>query len=103
MRTETANKSERFAFIGRLVVAGLAGVSVLAMAIPAFAQKPFLDAVKGHLQLSAAIAKCTFCHGAKKGPSKTNLNDFGKAIQADPDAKPLLNSAVRKPEVTPYA
>ena len=61
---------------------------------PALAQKPFKEFVQTHFSLSAAQSKCTFCHGDKKGPSKENLNDFGKAIQADPDMKPLLNKKV---------
>ncbi len=64
------------------------------LAGPALAQKPFKEFVQTHFSLSAAQNKCTFCHGEKKGPSKENLNDFGKAIQADPDMKPLLNKKV---------
>ena len=73
-----------------IAVAGAGAFSVIMMAMPAMAQKPFLAAVAEHFHLPKESTKCTLCHGAGKGPSKTNLNDFGKAIQADPDMKPVL-------------
>jgi len=75
----------------KLVSMLLACVLVGALAIPTFAQKPFLAAVKEKFTLPEANAKCILCHIPKKGPNKQNLNDFGKAIQSDADMKPLLN------------
>jgi hypothetical protein len=69
----------------------LACVLVGAMAGPTGAQKPFLAAVKEKFSLGEANAKCILCHIPKKGPNKQNLNDFGKAIQSDPDMKGMLN------------
>ena len=77
--------------IAGVAVAGIAVLSLVTMAVPAFAQKPFLAAVSAHFKLAKGISNCKFCHGATKVPSKDNLNDFGKAIQSDPDMKPLLN------------
>jgi hypothetical protein len=77
---------------GIAAVLALAGVALLS--VPAMAQKQFLELAKMRFQLSAAQGRCTLCHGNKKGPNKDNLNDFGKAIQADPAMKPLLDKKV---------
>jgi hypothetical protein len=73
---------------------GFAVVSLYLLGAPVFAQKPFMVAAAEHFNLVQAIKSCKLCHGATKGPSKTNLNDFGKTIQADDDMKPLLNKKV---------
>lgn len=78
----------------RIATVLLVGLALASIAEPVLAQKQFKELVQTHFKLSAAQSKCTFCHGDKKGPNKDNLNDFGKAIQADPDMKPLLNKKV---------
>jgi hypothetical protein len=77
--------------IAGILAAGLAVASIGWLAAPAFAQKPFLAAAAEHFTLAQAIKNCKLCHGLTKGPSKDNLNDYGKAIQSDEDMKPLLN------------
>jgi hypothetical protein len=65
---------------------------IVAMAGPSFAQKKFLERVRKHYQLGPANGKCTLCHEVKpqEEPGRKNLNKYGKAIQSDPDMKPLL-------------
>ena len=75
----------------RLACLAMVLVALAWLTGPALAQKQFKEFVQARFSLSAAQGKCTFCHGDKKGPSKTNLNDFGKALQSHPDMAPLLN------------
>lgn len=62
------------------------------LAAPAEAQKPFLERIRKKYNLDKTNGKCDLCHEikAKEEPSRKNLNSFGKAIQDDPEAKPLL-------------
>ena len=76
--------------VALLMACGVIG----ALAIPVLAQKQFLELAKERFKLSAAQGRCTLCHGVGKGPNRNNLNVFGKAIQADPDMKPLLDKKV---------
>ena len=71
----------------------LACALVVAMAGPSFAQKKFLERIRKHYLLGPSNGKCTLCHEPKPNeePGRKNLNKYGKAIQADPDMKPLLN------------
>jgi len=65
---------------------------VFLMSNTSFAQKKFLERIRKHYQLGPGNGKCTLCHETKpeEDPGRKNLNKFGKAIQADPDMKPLL-------------
>jgi hypothetical protein len=65
---------------------------VLVVAAPSFAQKKFLERIRKHYQLGPTNGKCTLCHEVKpqEDPGRKNLNKYGKAIQSDPDMKPLL-------------
>lgn len=67
-------------------------VVIVGMALPAMAQKKFLEKVRRHYQLDATTGKCTLCHDlkAKEEPSKENLNAYGKDLAADPAIKPAL-------------
>ena len=79
-------------------LAGALGVGVALvfiagnMAGPALAQKPFLERIRKKYMLDKTNGKCDLCHEVKpkEEPSRKNLNSFGKAIQDDPEAKPLL-------------
>jgi len=76
------------------VVAGIVGgACVLLMSSPSLAQKPSLERIRKHYTLDKSNGQCILCHEKKVGeePGRKNLNPFGKAIQADPTMKPLLN------------
>ena len=70
----------------------LAVGAVTFMAIPTFAQKPFVDKARKMYELDAKNGTCALCHEvkAKEEPGRKNLNAYGKDIAADPDMKPLL-------------
>src|SRR5690348_4067836 len=67
---------------------------IVAMAGPSFAQKKFLERLRKHYQLGPDNGKGTLCHEGKpqEEPGRKNLNKYGKAIQSDPDMKPLLGN-----------
>ncbi|MBI3830128.1 MAG: hypothetical protein HY291_11460 [Planctomycetes bacterium] len=73
------------------VLAALLVVTV-GLALPAMAQKKFLEKIRRAYQLDATTGKCTLCHKLKEkeDPGKENLNPFGKDLQADPAIKPAL-------------
>jgi len=79
-------------YTSKVVVLVLACAMVVVMAGPSFAQKKFLERIRKHYQLDARNGKCTLCHEVKpqEDPGRKNLNKYGKAIQSDPDMKPLL-------------
>jgi len=62
------------------------------LALPAMAQKKFLEKVRRQYLLDAATGKCTLCHQLKpkEEPTKENLNSYGKDLVADPAMKPAL-------------
>ncbi len=74
------------------IAGALAFGTVALMAIPTFAQKPFVDKARKMYELDAKNGTCALCHEikAKEEPGKKNLNAYGKDIAADPDMKPLL-------------
>ena len=80
-------KTNQLGWAGALAVG-----AVTVLAIPALAQKPFLDKARKMYELDAKNGKCDLCHEIKpkEEPSRKTLNTYGKAIQGDPDMKPLL-------------
>jgi len=77
----------------QMVWAGTMAVGAVAMmAIPTFAQRPFLEKARKVYELDAKVGTCQLCHEKKPNeePGKKNLNAYGKDIAADPDMKPLL-------------
>jgi hypothetical protein len=65
----------------------------LCFIIPASAHEKFLVKVRRDYKLDRSNGKCALCHEERKNedPSRKNINVFGKAIQADPAMKPLLD------------
>lgn len=87
-------KTKQLGWAGALAVG-----AVTVLAIPALAQKPFLDKARKMYELDAKNGKCDLCHEIKpkEEPGRKNLNPYGKAIQSDPDMKPLLGKDEKYP------
>lgn len=85
MKRSSKRSVELLALAAGCVVAAL-------LTAPALAQKPFLDKIRKKYNLDKSNGTCALCHDKKPNEeeSRKNLNAFGKAIQADPDMKPLL-------------
>lgn len=73
-------------------------LAVTFVAQPIFAQKAFLEQLKGaYPGLDAKLAKCTTCHtieGAGK-PNKKNLSAYGKDLQSAPEAKAAMGKETK--------
>jgi len=67
-----------------------AASAILLWATPAGAQKAFLAVAKGKHPIPEKIAKCHLCHEEGKGPKRSTLNDYGKALAAHEAMKPAL-------------
>lgn len=67
-------------------------VVIVGLALPAMAQKKFLEKIRRAYSLDATTGKCTLCHKLKEKeePSEENLNQYGKDLKADPAIKPAL-------------
>ena len=76
----------------RALVLVAAALVVFASTTPSLAQKDFLKRIRKVYQLGPEVGKCNLCHklGKNEDPGKENLNVFGKAIQAEPAAKPAM-------------
>ena len=76
----------------RALVLTAAAALACCVGVPALAQKKFLERVRRQYLLGPEAGKCTLCHkiGKNEEPGKDNLNVFGKAIQAEPAAKPAM-------------